>query len=391
MYFISLYFVRFRNVSDTIHFFVDNGNTSTKNVKGNCYEGLFLTSTHVLTTYLGLWKVMKKGSTKALVLPFHDLCVLVLRHKVTKSESHQSNMLNLLILHIAFLIMIFSGSYIIYIQNYKSLGMQTLYDYILNNVIIDTIICFSSITFCYTVATFFNNIPPSIAKLILALVMVCTVHNGISLVSVAVIRYLLVFHGTIFYAKEDDKILRVTKIANFTMSMIMALLDSAFIFDFESSGNYQSMVHQNIPTQGGISSSMKISFGFVIIAFSTLQVRLEIQNYKFGEGFFMVLKRWWTDSHQDETNENEEWGVNFQRIMTLMLSICTVLFFTSGVIYFKDYPLFGYVSVVPPSQLIQLIVIDLLWLMIIIQHPIARKKFFHLVKGTNETVQIIRF
>ena len=116
--------------------------------------------------------------------------------------------------------MIFSGSYLIYIQNYKSLGMQTLYDYILNNAIIDTIICFSSITFCYTVATFINNIPPSIAKLILALVMVCTVHNGISLVSVAVIRYLLVFHGTIFYAKEDDEILRVTKIANFSMSVI---------------------------------------------------------------------------------------------------------------------------------------------------------------------------
>ena len=51
----------------------------------------------------------------------------------------------------------------------------------------------------------------------------------------------------------------------------MALWDSAFIFDFESSGTYQSMVHQNISTQGGISGSEKISFGFVI-AFSTLQV-----------------------------------------------------------------------------------------------------------------------
>ena len=44
----------------------------------------------------------------------------------------------------------------------------------------------------------------------------------------------------------------------------MALWDSAFIFDFESSGTYQSMVHQNISTQGGISGSEKISFGFVI-------------------------------------------------------------------------------------------------------------------------------
>ena len=135
---------------------------------------------------------------------------------------------------------------------------------------------------------------------------------------------------------------------------------------------------------------MKLSFVLVIVAFSSLQVCLEVQNYKFGEGFIVQLKRWWTDSHQDENNENEEFGVNFQRIMTLMLSICVIFFFTSGVIYFKDCPLFGYVSVVPPSQIIQLIVIDLLWMMIIIQHPIARKKLVHLVKGTNESVQIIR-
>ena len=293
-------------------------------------------------------------------------------------------MLNLLILCIALIILIVCGSYLIYIQNYKCLGMQTLYDYILNNVIIDTIICFSVTALKFIVATFFNNVPSPIAKFFMVSRIVCVVHNGISLVSVAVIRYLLVFHGTIFYAKEDDEILRVAKIANFTISMIMALWDSAFLFDFELAGTYQSMVHQNTSsTGGGISGSMKLSFVFVFVAFSTLQVRLEIQNYKFGEGFLIQLKRWWTDSHQDETHENEEFGVNFQRIMTLMLSICAIFFFTSGVVYFKDYPLFGYISVVPPSQLIQLIVIDFLWMMIMIQQPLYRKILVHLIKGTN--------
>ena len=229
--------------------------------------------------------------------------------------------------------MIFSGSYLIYIQNYKSLGMQTLYDYIINNVIIDTIICFSVTALEFIVATFFNNVPSPIAKFFIVLRIVCVVHNGFSLVSVAVIRYLLVFHGTIFYRKEDDEILRVAKIANFTISMIMALWDSAFLFDFESSGFYQSMVHQNTSSHNIQSSSKKLSFTLAIVAFCILQVRLEIQNYRFGEGFFIQLKRWWTDSHQDETHENEEYGVNFQRIMTLMLSICAIFFFTSGVIY----------------------------------------------------------
>ena len=300
-------------------------------------------------------------------------------------------MLNLLLLFIALAILIICGSYLIYVQNYKCLGMQTLYDYILCNVIIDTIICFSAVTLCCTIATFFGNVPPSLAKSIITFRIAATVHNGISLVSVAVVRYLLIFHGTIFLIKSDDEILRVTKIANFTISMIMALWDSAFLFDFESSGKYQSLVHQNTSSHdGGISYSMKLSFIFVIVAFSTVQVCLEVQNYKFGEGFIVQLKRWWTDSHQDENNENEEFGVNFQRIMTLMLLICVIFFFTSGVIYFNDYPLFGYVSQVNPSQLIQLIVIDLLWMMIIIQHPIARKKLVQLIKGTNETVKIIR-
>ena len=299
-------------------------------------------------------------------------------------------MLNLLILWVAYIVSILFGSYIIYAKSFKSLGMQTLYDYILNNVIIDTIICFSAIALCCTVATFSDNVPPSIAKLIMSVQIICTVHNGISLVSVAVIRYLLVFHCTIFCDKEDEEILRVTKIANFTISTIMALWESAFLFDFESSGFYQSMVHQNMSTHNIESGSKKLSFTLAIVAFCILQVRLEIQNYRFGEGFFIQLKRWWTDSHQDETHENEEYGVNFQRIMTLMLSICAIFFFTGGVIYFKDYSFFGYVSVVPPGILIQLIVIDFLWMMIIIQAPIARKKLFHFIKGTNETVRIIQ-
>ena len=207
-----------------------------------------------------------------------------------KTPPVQIIMLNLLILWVAYIVSILFGSYILYAKSFKSLGMQTLYDYILNNVIIDTIICFSAIALCCTVATFSDNVPPSIAKLIMSVQIICTVHNGISLVSVAVIRYLLVFHCTIFCDKEDEEILRVTKIANFTISMIIALWDLAFLFDFESSGFYQSMIHQNTSTHNIESSSKKLSFTLAIIAFCILQVRLEVQNYKFGEGFFIQLK-----------------------------------------------------------------------------------------------------
>ena len=299
-------------------------------------------------------------------------------------------MLNLLVLYVAFLISILTGSYFIYIQNYKCLGMQTLYDYVLNNVILDTILCFGAITLLCTLATFVENVHPAIAKLLMTFLMVCTVHNGISLVSVAVIRYLLVFHGTLFYSKEDQEIMKLVKIINITVAAIMTFWDVIFIFDFESSGIYQSLVMEKTSTHNGVSTSMKLSFSLVIMAFGILQVRLEIQNYKFGEGFVSQVKRWWTDSHQDENHENEEFGVNFQRIMSLMLLFCFIFFFSEGVIHFKEYRLFGYLGIVPPGSLIQVIIVDLLWIMIIIQHPIARKKLTHFLRGTHETVQIIR-
>ena len=308
---------------------------------------------------------------------------------VTSVKVKKSTMLNLLLLYLALIILILCGSYIIYIQNYKCLGMQTLYDYILTNVIYDTIICFSTIALVCTLATFFD-FHPTIAKVLYFCKAFFTVHNGISLVSVAVIRYLLIFHSTLFYVKQDEEVLRVTKMANFTIAAIMTLYDIIFIMDFDASGTYQNLISSHAEVNSWTPNSMKVAFSLVIIAFSVLQVRLEIQNYKFGEGFLVHLKRWWTDTHQGETHENDEFGVNFQRIMTLMLSLCVIFFFSGGVIFFKDYPLFGIISVVPPAQLIQIIVIDILWMMIIIQHEVARKKLVAFLKGTNETVQIIQ-
>ena len=271
-------------------------------------------------------------------------------------------MLNLLLLYLALIMLILFGSYIIYIQNYKCLGMQTLYDYVLNNVIIDTIICWCYITFLCTLATFFNC-TRNIARLLYGCEILLSVHSGISLVSVAVIRYLLIFHGTLFYLKEDEEVIRITKWVNFIVATSMTLYDTVFVFDFESSSMYQSLI-QPVGSMGNTPATCtKLSFILVILAFGVLQVRLEIQNYKFGEGFLVQLKRWWTDTHQGETHENEEFGVNFQRIMTVMLMICVAFFFSGGVIFFKDYPIFGYISAVPPAQLIQIIVIDTLILM----------------------------
>ena len=127
-----------------------------------------------------------------------------------------------------------------------------------------------------------------------------------------------------------------------------------------------------------------------MIAFTILQVRLEIFNYKYGEGFVTQLIKWWKNKHQDEISENEEFGVNFQRLMTVMIAVCFVFFFAGGNKVLGDQEFFGYRGKVPMNQLIQIVVIDLLWAMIVIQHPEARRKLIHLITCKSEPIQIVR-
>ena len=54
-----------------------------------------------------------------------------------------------------------------------------------------------------------------------------------------------------------------------------------------------------------------------------LWIRLEILNYKFGEGFVKLWKKWWQNKQQGETFKNEELGINFQRITTVFACITT--------------------------------------------------------------------
>ena len=137
-------------------------------------------------------------------------------------------------------------------------------------------------------------------------------------------------------------------------------------------------------------SCITLSFVLATIAFTILQVRLEIFNYKFGEGFVTQLMKWWKNTHQDEISENEEFGVNFQRLMTVMIAVCFVFFFASGNIILGDQEFLGYRGKVPMNQLIQIVVIDLLWAMIVIQNPDSRRKFIHLITCKSETIQIVR-
>ena len=301
-------------------------------------------------------------------------------------------MLNLVIFYLGLIFNLAFGSFLVYMQNYKCLGMQTLYDCVLTNVLKATMLCFCCLAFLYTLATFVSHLHPYLSAMIVVLLYFPSVYCGLSLAAVAVIRYLLVFHGKLFYIVQDEEVMFIVKTLCSVLGIAITLTDYLFFNNVELDTFYQLLALGGSldDAPGGPPHCIKFAFSVAALAFLILLVCLEILNYKYGEGFVQQWKRWWNDSHQDETNENEEFGINFIRIVTIMITLCFVFFFSSSVIYFGKQPFFGFPNVAQPSQVIQVFIIDMLWAAIVIQNPLFRKRFISLITGRDETVQIIR-
>ena len=299
-------------------------------------------------------------------------------------------MLNLIILYIAFLYCIFSGSFIVNFLGYKCLGMQTLYDRVLVNILQFHMLFVTWSTILCTCGTFQTDWDPLVAKILATIYLILSTNDGLSLACVPIIRYLLVFHGTLFYKTTDDEVIKILRITNAILAVILVAFD-LFINGYENLYSYGILTNPDLKNPTYNPASTQGVFSIAIIAFTILQIRLEILNYKYGEGFLIQLKKWWHNKHQDETSENEEYGINFQRIMIFMIAIMSIFFFAGTNQYSQDQKFFGYIGRVSTSLLIQIIVVDLLWTMVIIQNPMMRKRLFNLVTCKSETVQIVKF
>ena len=127
-----------------------------------------------------------------------------------------------------------------------------------------------------------------------------------------------------------------------------------------------------------------------MISFLKLWIRLEILNYKFGEGFVKLWKKWWQNKQQGETFKNEELGINFQRITTVFACITSLTFFYSVSEPVLNYPLFGIEGKVFSVVLIHILFVEVAFTVLIIQNPDARKQLKNTITGSTQTVQIIR-
>ena len=112
------------------------------------------------------------------------------------------------------------------------------------------------------------------------------------------------------------------RLTNIFMSLVLFTFDFVLFYDFKASGTYNWMTgNLETPMTSPVPNSLLLAMIFGFIIFGAIQCRLEVQNYKYGEGFLMKLKKWWNDSHQDEVNENEEYGINSMRLLTIFVSL----------------------------------------------------------------------
>ena len=154
-------------------------------------------------------------------------------------------MLNLIILYLALLINLFRGCYLVYIADYKCLGMQTLLDCVLCNSLKTTMICFISFTITCTLITFHKEFDPIVAKFILLIWYLASINSGLSLAAVAIIRYILVFHGKLLYSVQDYSFIRYLRIVNLVLSVSILALDNVFFYDFEENSQSYRIMTKN--------------------------------------------------------------------------------------------------------------------------------------------------
>ena len=131
-------------------------------------------------------------------------------------------MLNLILLYIAAIFCVCCGSFQIRFMGNKCLGMQTLYDRMLVNILKCHILWVLAFTFMCSLETFVPQKQSEIFDYLLSyLVIVLSVNDGLSLTAVAVIRYLLVFHGELFCRIQDDKVMKIVRITNILFSIYL--------------------------------------------------------------------------------------------------------------------------------------------------------------------------
>ena len=306
-----------------------------------------------------------------------------------------------LCLIIASAIVSFSCSYFqITFMKSKSLGMQTLFDLFLINLLINHQIFVASYTIISILALLFPIFPFFIAKLLAFTYECISVNDGISLFYVPLIRYISIFHSELLANFVDNNIIKNFRLYGLLSSFLIPFISRVFVQDWNTSLTAHNLSGNiSVPKENLSDSSVAVFlvFSLAITSFIILQIKLEQKSLEYSEGLlheirtkYKRMKIFFKQSSRrnnqvydisiihlkDERRPNvkeilptlpTDYSLLFQRMFVVMIGVMYIMFF-----YAPRGP-----SRISQSVFIQIVVVDLLCLTIILENQKLRKFVKH--------------
>ena len=97
----------------------------------------------------------------------------------------------------------------------------------------------------------------------------------LSLASLATLRYLMVFHGTIFHRMEDEKVISIVRISNFLLATFMVSYEYATSESLEYL-YYFGVMTNTYSSSGGYLISIRIANSIGNVQFSSGNLKLKL-------------------------------------------------------------------------------------------------------------------
>ena len=286
-----------------------------------------------------------------------------------------------------------TGHILIAFLKSKSLGLQTLFDSFLRNILINHQIFVAAYTIVSILIVLVSNFPLILAKTIFLIYIFTAVYDGISLFYVPLIRYISIFNSEMLANYDDDIILQKFRSFGVAASLFLTMVNYSFVQNMNENKIVQNLAGiYAIPTENVSSLSVAVTFVFslAITGFIILQIKLEQKNFEYSEGLLYAITRNYKKRvhpqiannisiaviqlDQLETDQNvtqhdvqtihKDYSLLFQRIFVILIGIMYLMFFfaeNSGK------------SLISKSVFIQIVVVDLLFISLILESPTIRK------------------
>ena len=254
--------------------------------------------------------------------------------------------------------------------NSKSPGKQTLIDLFLRNGLIGYCLNMIGVAIFYILSIMSQEWSKEFSIVACSILFFFTIYSGICISYIPLIRYFSIFMPFVFAEIDDQKILRNFKRLSFFLTMTIILLETCLTNNISQtlicltlSNDKEILPYKTLP-------SMKMVLVLILIFYLLLNLRLEIHNFEFKEGYifkairivkYLKLKlKMVSDQEQSagqfDLKELGDYNVNLPRIALFCLSLSFIFFFKTlktGWIYDKTTIQIAFIDILLISVIIE--------------------------------------